>query len=486
MAAHDAPLTDAQLKVLQWINDGCPDDVFAGWAHRTSARALANRGLARIKGHGDSWVATIEPAGKHYLDHGAFPKKPSVTQPSRSAPRRHRQARPKPAAVTVPASDGSAPDPSSAPSTVLKLGVAEQLIGALAQAGKSGLAVAPGDVPTVRRRLTRAERDNRIPAGYRVACEPAAINGRQDVVLRLQPIPPWHVAALRPRVRKTSVHTALAEELNDSNTFQVTGEPRERALRLIDAMVQGAQSRGMAVAAAQVEVHDRYGRNPQVRDELVFTIEPHNVSLHFSQGVDKVPHEPTERELARARRGYLFPDFDERPSTHLGIRLGDGKTAAFWSAAWDDSGSRRIEDDLPRILEEILFRLNHQVAARAAEERRQIEAEHRLDRQRKAWDDARAAAVIAFNDKFIRDTMLREAQAWREAVELRDYAVAVSERAVRSDEPDSTRLLEWAHEIRKHAAELDPITTTGGRPVSPSPSMVDLTPFMGHHGIWRP
>lgn len=69
MVAHDAPLTDAQFKVLQWINDGCPEGVFASWAHRTSARALASRGLARVKGHGANWTATIESAGTYYLVH---------------------------------------------------------------------------------------------------------------------------------------------------------------------------------------------------------------------------------------------------------------------------------------------------------------------------------------------------------------------------------------------------------------------------------
>ncbi|MGB3332460.1 MAG: hypothetical protein WBA79_06600 [Mycobacterium sp.] len=486
MVAYDAPLTDAQFKVLQWINDGRPEGVFAGWAHRTSARALASRGLARVKGHGANWTATIEPAGTYYLEHGAFPDQPSVGPRTRSVPKRRRLPRPEPATAPITGDDAARPGPRSASTNTQKIGVAEQLIETLCQAGKSGLTVAPDELPTIRRRLARAERDNRIPAEHRVACAPTRINEQHGAIFRLQPIPRWHVAALRPRARKTSVHTAPATELNSSNTFRVTGEPRERALRLIDALVHGAQSHQMSVTAAQVQAHDRYDRNTQVRDELVFTIEPDQVSLHFHQGIDKVPHEPTERELARARRGYLFPDFDERPAENLEIQLGDDKTAAFWSAVWRDSDGHRLEEDLPRIIEEILFRLDHRVAAREAEERRQIEAERQLVLRRKAWDDARASAVIAFGDKFLRDAMLREARDWRKAEELRDYATAVSERAARLDEPDRIRLIDWAKEIREHAAKLDPITTTRGRPTPPPPSTDDLKPFMGKHGIWRP
>ncbi len=317
-------------------------------------------------------------------------------------------------------------------------------------------------------------------------CEPARINEQHGAMFRLRPVPRWQVAALRPRARTTGVHIEPATELDNSKSFQVTGQPRERALRLVDALVSGAESHGMSVRAAQVQISDRYHRNTQVRDELVFTIEPDQVSLHFSQGIDKVPHEPTQRELARARRGYLFPDFDEQPAANLELQIGDGKTAAFWSASWRDSDRHRLEDDLPKIIEEILFQLDRRVAARAAEERRQIEAEHQLALRRKEWDDAHAAAVIAFEDAFLRDTMLQEAHQWREAEELRDYATAVSERAAGLDEADRVLLLDWADEIREQATKLDPITTTRGRPTPPSPSMNDLKPFMDKHGIWRP
>ncbi len=171
MVARDAPLTEVQLKVLQWIDDGCPDGFFDDWAHRTSARALANRGLARVKGHGANWTATMEPAGRYYLEHGAFPDNPAVGRRSRSARKRRPAQGLVPAAAPITSGDASTPGEVTAPTTMPKLGVAEQLIETLRDAGKAGLVVAPDDLPTFRRRLARAERDNRIPAEHRVSCE---------------------------------------------------------------------------------------------------------------------------------------------------------------------------------------------------------------------------------------------------------------------------------------------------------------------------
>ncbi|WP_426624456.1 helix-turn-helix domain-containing protein [Leifsonia sp. McL0607] len=52
-------LNPAQIAVLDWIKDGCPPGVYPDndYAHRITARALANRGLVRVSGRGSSWCA---------------------------------------------------------------------------------------------------------------------------------------------------------------------------------------------------------------------------------------------------------------------------------------------------------------------------------------------------------------------------------------------------------------------------------------------
>jgi len=59
-------LNAAQAAVLAWIVEGCPDGVYPddSFAHRITARALKNRGLVQISGHGDSWRAVATPRGR--------------------------------------------------------------------------------------------------------------------------------------------------------------------------------------------------------------------------------------------------------------------------------------------------------------------------------------------------------------------------------------------------------------------------------------
>ncbi|MDT0181462.1 helix-turn-helix domain-containing protein [Microbacterium sp. ARD31] len=58
-------LNPAQTEVLAWIVEGCPSGVYPddSFGHRITARALKNRGLVEISGHGESWRATPTERG---------------------------------------------------------------------------------------------------------------------------------------------------------------------------------------------------------------------------------------------------------------------------------------------------------------------------------------------------------------------------------------------------------------------------------------
>ncbi len=118
MTPQHYTLNAIQVKVLQWIADGCPENVMVGSAHRVSAAALRSRGLIRIKERGRTWRASITTAGTQHLKRldGSPPKgtrhKSAVaksrpgTRPA-APPRTKKMAHAKKAArreVTVPAS----------------------------------------------------------------------------------------------------------------------------------------------------------------------------------------------------------------------------------------------------------------------------------------------------------------------------------------------------------------------------------------------
>jgi hypothetical protein len=69
MAKNPEQLNQAQVDVLKWVADGCPDGVYTnGWQHRIVARALHNRGLVSVAGNGATWRATLTKAGRAWLD----------------------------------------------------------------------------------------------------------------------------------------------------------------------------------------------------------------------------------------------------------------------------------------------------------------------------------------------------------------------------------------------------------------------------------
>jgi len=66
------PLNDAQLTMLRWVGGGhVPAE--ATNSQRLTARALHNRGLVQVKGHGAQWTASVTPAGEYFLRFGTYP-----------------------------------------------------------------------------------------------------------------------------------------------------------------------------------------------------------------------------------------------------------------------------------------------------------------------------------------------------------------------------------------------------------------------------
>ncbi len=482
MASRDASLNPTQLGVLAWVRDGCPSGVYEGWAHRVTARALQHRGLIHVQGHGPSWVATIEPAGVYYLEHGTYQR--DAEPPNKRTVQVRPTVKAKPSRDEVAAGEGSA---SARPRTArLKPGVTERFVSELAAAGTEGVAIPTEKIGLFRRRVLDAERDGRVPEGKRIAFRPDLDGETRGGRAWLERVPDWHRLALRTRDSKPAERSAAAQQLDDSEAFQVDGAPRQRALRLVDALVRGGESEGMSVKADLGARVDR-GRSQRDlrRDVLVFAIKRDEVRLWFEQGTVQVRHEPTARELKRARLGYLFPDFDDVPDEKLTVML-EGQSGTLWADSWRDTEQQRLEQVLPRIVEEILFRLDASVAAREEEKRREQARLRKQELQRLEWDKARERAVEAFRDRFLRNEMLDQAQAWRRASELRKYADAIRLDAEGLDGELREPALEWAAAIEAEAVRINPLPGGAVAPTPPEPSNEDLKPFMGRHGTWRP
>jgi hypothetical protein len=308
------------------------------------------------------------------------------------------------------------------------------------------------------------------------------IDGELMVQIALEPLPAWQIAVLEPVPvsQRLGDPSDVVLQLKSSETFPVIGEPRERALRLLDALVIGGRERGMTVSLPKKRASGRarYTTDALDEDTVQFMIEGTEFVLRFKQATLHEPHEPTEQELASARRGYLFPDFDDVPDEHLGIELeGDGGT--FWAGKWKDADDHRLEEDLAQILDEIQLRRGSLLRQKENEQKRQ-------EQRRRDWAVAREAAVAKYRQLFLLKAMHAQSVKWAEADGLRRYAEAIRDKARQLDGDERDQALEWAERIERQAGRIDPLSTGALPPAIPEPAPHDLQPFMGSWSSYGP
>lgn len=240
MGFRDVPLNDAQLEVLRWIGDGCPDDVYHDWSHRSSARALSNRGLVTVEGHGSKWRAMLTESGTYYLAHGTYPLvedaepvekragDPDDDLNSKEGSPSTELSEPKPLwrirqVKAVPRQPRRAHEAKAH-----KPNVTEQLMFDLEHAESHEIKVPYDQTRRYKMLAAFAKRSGRIPEGMRITVESSW--SRSDVAVRLKPLPAWQLKKLTPvsvpaQLRNPSDVTAL---FKNSDTFQVKGDSTHR------------------------------------------------------------------------------------------------------------------------------------------------------------------------------------------------------------------------------------------------------------------
>ncbi|MDM8083778.1 hypothetical protein QUV83_03235 [Cellulomonas cellasea] len=326
------------------------------------------------------------------------------------------------------------------------------------------------ELPRYRKLIAHAHRHDKIPEGMRVAFEYNASQAKLLVSLvRERAVVP--VARL---VNPTDVVKVLAE----SETFPIAGEPRQRALRIFEALVRAARARGMTVsiAAAQPVPVAQHGTEGGQTDELRIEAAGDAFTLRLIQGTVRVPHQPTEREISRARCGYLFPDFDEMPDEKLEMQL-DGGTGKVLVNRWKETETHQLEDDLDQVLEEIALRQGALAQRRLEDARRREEAAAREAERKIRVAQEKERARDAYTRKYLQDAMQDQATRWADAQALRAYAAAVRTAAADAQD-DAADGATWAQQIEERASALDPLPDSVRTPAIPSPSDADLAPFL--------
>jgi hypothetical protein len=221
-------------------------------------------------------------------------------------------------------------------------------------------------------------------------------------------------------------------------TISVARESLPRALRLMNCLFQGLESRGhQVVVRSRASGYGNRVRCLMVGEEFAFVLRektkmvrvPRKGQRHSLYSSDEVRYEPNGLFELRIMGQYSFPEI-----------------------TWVDGKERRLEDRLNQIIIDMLVLVEKR---RRGREERQRQETARLQREQEQREQERLRQI----ERARAEQFEALAGRWRKAETLRLYLEAVKEDAIRrfgQVEPGSGlgQWLEWA---AKHIRAIDPL-----------------------------
>ncbi len=223
--------------------------------------------------------------------------------------------------------------------------------------------------------------------------------------------------------------------------MRVSEEHRERAIDILDRLC-----RQLATVDATVIVkHERSDEHSPIRSYV--KLKDELIQFHLSEKIKTVKIEPSPEE--RRSRLLWWDRTAYHPTGMLALRfVGLQGTGARQN--WLDSSSRRIEESLKEIPEELL-RAEILLRQRREEQERQ----HRIwqEKQRLAAERQREAAR---QQAFI-EQALQMKREWKASQELRDFILAAEQAVPEADRDEAFK--EWLLLVKWYADHIDPLLT---------------------------
>jgi hypothetical protein len=465
------PLNPGQLEILAWVRDGSPEDAYDDYRPRIVARALHNRGLVTVVGHGKNWNVSLTDDGAYYLKNGTYPTEPESPAPTSSTviP---------PASKQRPAKSVPKPRERKTP----RVGPTDAMMAALVAADDHRIEIGYDESSRYSQLAKTAERFKKIPDGMQVTISHDYDARTAQVVLH--PLPEWRTRLLAAVNVPGALRgmSDIVKALQTREDFGIRSSEINRALRLAQALVSEAERRGYKVAAVKPPRKNQWGyfeRNEQDPGHLKFTLGPDDYRLSFVQLTEKRAHVATKSELARAGRGYAPPTWDYVPTGKLGIRI-DTLGVSFWGKSWADHDDRPLEEALAQILQEL--ELRHDAAAD-----RRVKEEQQRDERKRQWEIAREKAIQALTDSRRAELLAGQVAHWREVAAIREYADELEQRwLAETDQDKRLAALEWVQWARDFADRTDPVQLQVRLPPPPEPTHTALQPFMRGWSAYGP
>lgn len=459
--AQRKTLTEAQIALLRWISDGCPEGVMEGDFYRISAAALHRRGLVNVSGRRAEWKAKITSAGRAYLE-----------QVDGRSPPLPRQA---------------------------NVSVTQQLVDDVIAAG--GTLRVPRkswydkDGVDYENRARLAEAYGKVPAGQRLVATEVSSD---ELELKLVDAPDRVTARaeLLPVSvpEKISRYHAAARAFRDRKSDQeVSRALLPRAIRILHTIATEAERRGWSARASSET------ESGQLRIEAgqhTFGFRLHERGVHArGRWEDEVRrYSGSGSWYSDRERALPSGHYDANATGQLLLELHSDNEWAHQGRQhlFADRQSWTLEERLPHLFREIEERIveadyaieERRIAAVKAEEARQRAAEERERR----WHVLMAEAEERLIEAHRAEKLRAEAEAWLLSQSLSRYCDAME--AAFGDRAETAEWLSWA---RGYILRLDPLHAPPAMPEPPKVTPDALQEFLpsgwsayGHNYTFTP
>jgi hypothetical protein len=283
-----------------------------------------------------------------------------------------------------------------------------------------------------------------------------------------EPEPPRRIVVVPTTLRKP--HPVVAEMRDGTKHLPITKQLQPRALRIVQALALAAEREGWTAASTK-KSRDYWGREWDSKDLFVINTGEVSVGFRFIQENDRVEHTPTAYEIREHERWSYnrIPEWDYHPSDRLRLELSGANHGRRYR--WADRKRWSLEEKLGQIIDEV------EVRHREAQEER-IEKEAREAERKRLLEEAVEIAKVQLREHHRAEVLIREAAAWRQANELREYVAAMEFHieTLPSDEANSAR--QWLDWARTGVSVVDPLAGEIRLPEDPEPTPEALNPFL--------
>lgn len=446
-------LNDKQLRVLRWVERGCPAGEYVddNYGHRITAKALAGRGLLRVEGRGTTWRATLTDVGVSRL------------------------AELGPSAAATPSPDQDA-------DVIRLLSQLQESNGRL----DVSVQQAELDYPQLVQRFNRSEHR---PRGKQLKL--SSPDWRNHDWLRLEYVNWFWDDAPIPEVRPLPPGSrlgALAKAFVDNRDDQfVSKESLPRAARVLESLVRHATQAGIRCSDPRA-VDERKRRNggstrgwsghlELAADGAVLRVQ---IREKPGPGTEKFDYYPDgEFNRTAYNRVQRLPVWQRNrnhtfaPTGELELRI-TRPGFGFDKARFKDKRSARLEQQLGGLFQELeVARL--EAAARLQRER-DAEEQRKLE-----WEAAMARARVLHRAGQEEALLLEQASIWRRHQEVCAFVDELRRRDDGSDEA----VRAWIATGERVANRLDAFAALAA-PSFPAPTAQDLQPHLGGWSAWGP